>query len=445
MTDVSAPSDSDLLRAAMADHGAGRLDAAERLYAQVLARSPDHADAHHLRGVLLAQRGRHADALAAIERAVALQPGEAMFHNNLGNVCLEMQRLDEAEAAYRQAIKLEPGRLDAVNNLAVLLGRRGRTDEAEHLLLTLLQVAPEFTDARQNLANHYLRLGRLPDALDHCMKGMVVAPRSAALRRILGVAYAMTGQRDQAEALYRQWLADEPANPVPRHHLQALIGEDLPERASDAYVRDVFDRFADSFDAKLADLGYQAPQLVAGCVARLAGAPAKALRVVDAGCGTGLCGPLLAPWSARLEGVDLSPRMLARARLRQCYDDLQVAELVSSLRARAAGAADLLVSADTLCYFGRLEAFAAAAAHALAAGGLLVFTVESHPDDEGEPDFRLHAHGRYSHRRRYLEDCLREAGLEAVEIQAVVPRREGGEPVQGWLVGARRTGPGGRD
>jgi predicted TPR repeat methyltransferase len=442
MTNVSAPSETDLLRAAMADHGAGRLEAAERAYAQLLEANPVNADAHHLRGVLLAQRGRHAEARAAIERAVALQPAEAMFHNNLGNVCMEMQRVDDAEAAYRQAIALDPGRLDAVNNLAVLLGRRERQEEAEHILLTLLHVAPEFTDARQNLASLYLRLGRLTDALEQCMQGMIIAPRSQVLRRILGVCYATSGQRDQAEALYRQWLEEEPGNALALHHLHALTGESVPERASDEYVRTVFDRFAESFDAKLADLGYRAPELVAGCVARLAGAPAKALRVLDAGCGTGLCGPLLAPWAARLDGVDLSPRMVARARLRQTYDELRVAELVADLLAQPAGACDLLVSADTLCYFGRLEAFAAAAAHALAPGGLLVFTVESHPDEAGAPDFRLHDHGRYSHRRRYLEDCLRAAGLDPCEVQAVVPRQEASQPVQGWLVGARKTGPG---
>ncbi len=445
MTNVSAPSETDLLRAAMADHGAGRLEAAERAYDQVLERNPDNADAHHLRGVLLAQRGHHAEARAAIERAVALQPGEAMFHNNLGNVCLEMQRFDAAEAAYRQAIAADPGRLDAFNNLAVLLSRLGRHEEAERILLALVEAAPEFVDARQNLAGHYLRQGRYDDALKQGMKGLIVAPRSPVLRRILGIGYSMVGMRDKATEVYRHWLDDEPGNPVALHHLQALTGEGVPERASDAYVQRVFDGFAQSFDAKLAMLDYRAPELTSGCVQRLAGAPARTLAVLDAGCGTGLCGPLLAPWARRLEGVDLSPRMVERARARQVYDELAVAELVAHLNARPAGALDLIVSADTLCYFGRLDEFAAAAARALAPAGALVFTVESHDDADAQPDYRLHDHGRYSHRRRYVEGSLRAAGLEPVEMQAVVLRMEAREPVHGWLVGARGAGPGNRD
>lgn len=440
MTNVSAPKGTDLLRDAMAEHSAGHVDNADRLYGRLLDREPDHPDALHLRGVLLAQRGQAAEARASIERAIAVRPDEAMFHNNLGNVCVELQRLDDAEAAYRRAIELDPGRLDAVNNLGVLLSRRGRAEEAERILLALVEVAPQFVDARQNLAGHYLRQGRYDEALQQGMKGLITAPRSPVLRRILGAGYSMAGMRDEALELYRRWLADEPANPLPLHHLRALTGEDVPDRASDGYVTQVFDGFAQSFDAKLAMLEYRAPELTAGCVRRLAGAPAKALAVLDAGCGTGLCGPLLAPWAKRLEGVDLSSKMVAQARRRGVYDELHVAELVAHLAARAPGALDLVVSADTLCYFGRLEAFAAAAARALATGGWLVFTVESHDDAPGQPEYRLHEHGRYSHRRSYLEACLRSAGLEPLEMQAAVLRMEAREPVQGWLVGARNAG-----
>jgi predicted TPR repeat methyltransferase len=175
-------------------------------------------------------------------------------------------------------------------------------------------------------------------------------------------------------------------------------------------------------------------------VQRLAGAPAQALTVLDAGCGTGLCGPLLAPWAKRLEGVDLSSKMVAQARRRGVYDELVVAELVAELAARAPASLDLIVSADTLCYFGRLDAFAKAAARVLVPGGLLVFTVESHADADDQPDYRLHDHGRYSHRRRYVEVSLRAAGLEPVEMQAAVLRMEAHEPVEGWLVGARNAG-----
>ena len=53
--------------------------------------------------------------------------------------------------------------------------------------------------------------------------------------------------------------------------------------------------------------------------------------MLDAGCGTGLCGPLIAPYARRLVGVDLSERMLAQARARDVYDELVKGELTAYL------------------------------------------------------------------------------------------------------------------
>lgn len=439
-TDAPADPISQTLRDAMQAHGAGQFDAAEAMYRQVLAARAEHPDALHLLGVLEAQRGHNERAAELIGRAIAANPHEAMFHNNLGNVCIERGRFDEAEALYRRAFALDAGRLDALNNLGVLLGQRGRHDEAEPMLLQVVEQAPEFTDARQNLANLYLRTGRPGHAIQLCINGVVIEPRNTALRRLLGAAYTAMGMHPEATALYRKWLEAEPDNAVARFHLQACTGEGVPDRAPDAYVASVFDSFAGSFDAKLSDLSYQAPQFVAAAVARHADPPARGLDVLDAGCGTGLCGPLLREFSRRLEGVDLSPRMLAKAEARGGYDELACAELVDFLGTRP-GAYDVIVSADTLCYFGALEGFAAAAFAALRGAGLLVFTVEAHADESGAPDFRLQAHGRYSHLRSYVEAALSGSGFAALKLEPVVLRMEAQQPVNGWLVSARAGRP----
>jgi predicted TPR repeat methyltransferase len=104
-------------------------------------------------------------------------------------------------------------------------------------------------------------------------------------------------------------------NPTARHLIAAYTEQDLPDRAADEYVRQLFDGFAASFDNVLGGLAYRAPQLVADRVATLVGPAAANLTVLDAGCGTGLCAPLIKPYARRLVGVDLSPGMLDRARL----------------------------------------------------------------------------------------------------------------------------------
>ena len=431
---------ADTLQQAMQAHGSGRLDEASVLYRSLLTANPDHADALHLSGVLQAQVGQHQRAAELIARAIELQPAEAMFHNNLGNVHMERAQVAEAEACYQRALELDAGRLDALNNLGVLWSTGQRPDDAERALRHVMQQAPDFADARQNLANHYLRVGRVVDAVQLCCDGLIVAPRHAGMRYLLGMAYSLMGRNDEAIAVYRAWLEAEPGNVRALFHLAGCTGVDVPERAPDDYVKRVFDNFASSFDAKLAALSYQAPAQVAAAVARHAGTPVKALRVLDAGCGTGLCGPLLAPYAQHLSGVDLSEGMLRNALAVGAYDALLMGDLVAFLEMRPGGF-DLIASADTLCYFGALEAFAAAAAGALSAGSLLIFTVEAHEDAEPMPPFRLQPNGRYSHRSTYVERVLNGAGLSIVENLPVVLRTEASAPVQGRLVTARAVLP----
>jgi len=220
------------------------------------------------------------------------------------------------------------------------------------------------------------------------------------------------------------------------HHLAACSGEDAPPRASDAYVEKVFDSFAPTFDDRLAKLRYRAPQVVADALAAALPAPARQFDVADLGCGTGLSGPLLHPWSRRLVGCDLSGAMLERAARRGAYDELRKEELTAFLRARPA-AFDVIVSADTFNYFGELREVAHAAHGALRAGGLLVFTLEALADGEAGPH-KLQDNGRYAHGAAQAQAVFEAAGLGVGAPAAVVLRDEGQQPVRGWLVVARR-------
>jgi predicted TPR repeat methyltransferase len=140
----------------------------------------------------------------------------------------------------------------------------------------------------------------------------------------------------------------------------------------------------------------------------------------------------VAPFARQLIGVDLSEKMLAQAQDKKLYRTLVKAELTEYLR-DCSEAFDLIVSADTLVYFGPLQGAVSAFARALRPNGMLVFTLEHAAGDPAGIDYRLETHGRYSHSRAYVERLLVSRGLQP-EIVPAELRMEAGAPVAGLVV-----------
>lgn len=416
-------------------HQAGRLDEAERIYAAVLERQLDRGDALNVMGILKYQRGELAAAAALMRRVVELEPAADGVWNNLGNVLLRLGEVDEAGRAFRRSLELVPS-ADAWANLARVFRRVQDHAHSQQACLQALELQPGHAVAMHNLALALLLDGRLDEGVEAALRAMQLLAPGEQRRQLYAQILLLAGEHERAATVLRAWLAQEPGNPYVLHHLAACTGQGAPDRASDAYVEKVFDSFAPTFDDKLAQLHYRAPQVVADAVAAALPAPARQFDVADLGCGTGLCGPLLQPWSRRLVGCDLSGAMLERAARRQAYDELRKEELTAFLRERP-GAFDVVVSADTLNYFGELRDVAGAVHAALRRGGLLVFTLEALAAGEPGPH-KLQDNGRYAHDGAQVRVLFEAAGLQVDAPAAAVLRDEGQQPVRGWLVVARR-------
>ncbi|MGH7347102.1 MAG: tetratricopeptide repeat protein, partial [Candidatus Rokuibacteriota bacterium] len=400
-----------------------RLEAADELYRRILAAAPDYADAWHFRGVVAFRLGRLAEAETLIRRAVELAPAYSDAHNNLGNVLQHQKRSEEAVTCYERAIALQPDLADAFNNLGNALQEQKRYDEAIVFYERAIALQPEMADAHLNLGKALEALDLMPQALTAFRKGVMLRPFHFESYRRLGIALYRWGRIDEAADVYRQWLSLEPDHPLARHLLSACTGQGVPARASDDCVRNIFEGFADSFDRILEGLQYRAPALVAQAAAEVMGAPEARLDILDAGCGTGLCGEHVKPLARRLVGVDLSLEMLKRAAVRKLYDELIMGELTAFVGA-VPTAWDLIVSADTLVYFGELAAVMAATHRGLRPGGSIVFTLERANEAEAPQGFRINPHGRYSHTEAYVRRVLAATGLEARQATPVHLRLE---------------------
>ncbi len=428
---VSSPHEAMQLAVEM--HRRGNVEQAEEIYRAVLDHEPDNPSALQFLGILRHGQGRDEEALDLLKRATVAAPDSPGVFMNYGNVLLEAGEADEAVDAYRRMLELAPDHAGAWNNMGVLLRTLGRLEVAEEALRKSIELAPEDAGPWHNLGNLLLSSGRIEESVQCALRSVTLLPESTVGRKLLGVAYAYLGETEKAKAVFAEWLEDAPDDPTALHHLAALEGR-VPDRASDAYVEEVFDKFAASFDSKLEKLEYRAPELVRDELAATTGG--RKVSVLDVGCGTGLVGPLIREQASHLVGIDLSAKMLAKAETRGAYDALEKAEFIAYL-----GAVDsrfgAIVAADSLCYVGPMDAFAAGALAALEPGGVMIGTFEADGDDDA---VTLGYSGRYTHGRAYLARAFEAAGFEAVAIRPEVLRMEQGKPVHGYMVTARRPG-----
>lgn len=414
----------------------GRPSEAAQIYQAVLAAFPDFPDALHFLGLARFAVKDAAGAIDLIQRALELAPGYVDARINLGNIQLHLGRYAIAEQAYRQVLAQNPENVLAWNNLGLALKGLGRWREAIEALTQAVSQAPDSPEFSQNLGKACCAVGDFSKGASAFRTALDLRPyEEAAYQNLCRTLYILKEDKE-AELVVKRWIEHDPDNPTARHLLSAYTKRDIPARASDAYIRQTFDDFAEVFDEVLGNLDYRAPQLVTEALASHVDGTTPSLTMLDAGCGTGLCGPLLRPLATHLAGADLSEKMLERAAARNVYDELVQAELTEFLSGNF-DRFDAIVSADTLVYFGALDDIVRGAFSALRAGGLFVFTLEK-ADDDAPADYWIGIHGRYSHKAPYVRGVLEGAGFDILSVEKEVLRQESGEPVSGLLTVARK-------
>lgn len=416
-------------------HKEGSLDLAQNLYAKIVDAVPGHVEARHFLGLMLFQRGDPATGIGVVRLALELAPAYADAHANLANMLIQTGQYEAARPHIDIAIAQAPLALAPRLALAAVHRATQRAAESEAVLRDALAHAPDSAELHMALSETLVQLDRVPEALEYCWKAIALDPNQSRPHELMGLALSHLGRFEEAAVHFRALLEENPNHAKARHLLAACGAEAMPERASDAYVRSAFDQFAPSFDAHLARLEYQAPQLILAAWTQCRNESPEHVEALDAGCGTGLLGPLLRPRVTTLIGVDLSSAMLARARTGGHYDELIEAELTAYLLEHPERF-DLVASADTLCYFGDLRPVIAAARAALRASGWLIFTVE-HTVDKSD-GFVLQCSGRYAHGRDYVQQALAAAGFNELNLAHAPLRKEGGRPVEGLIFAACR-------
>lgn len=374
-----------------------------------------------------------------LERSLAANPANPDAWVELARIERERRQPGAALAAANNALVLDESSDAALFEKGAALLALGAFEQAASVFTTLLATRPLDTDALAALGRAYVGANRLDVAARVWEQAIHLGGAEVSLLEDLAACYQRLGELDHVADTWTRVLALDPQHPEALHHMSALGRRSPRHRASREYVEKLFDDFAETFDDSLQSLNYSGPQQLAETVAACLGHPVVRRNVLDLGCGTGAMAVHVKAWCERLDGVDLSARMLEKARERGLYDALHRADMVEFC-SRQCAACDLVLAADSVNYLGRLDELFRGVRHTLRPDGYFGFFVEQMPDGGCEQGYVLAPHGRFLHHDHYVRDGLIAEGFE-VERQdpGVVIRTEAGKPVEACLFVARRA------
>ena len=240
---------SEALAIAIRHHQAGRLQAAEQIYRQILAVEPNQADAIHLLGAIAHQVGRHAIAVEYIGRAIGLNGNVATYHNTLGESHRALRRIPDAVACYRRALELNPDFPEAHNNLGVALKGQGKLDEAVACYRRALELKPDFTEAYNNLGAAFRDQEKLDEAIACYRRAIELKPNYAEAHYNLGNARKDQDKLDEAVACYRRAIELKPNYAEAHNNLGVALKDQGNLKGAVACYRQVLELKPDSAEA----------------------------------------------------------------------------------------------------------------------------------------------------------------------------------------------------
>ena len=406
---------------------------------------PDDADAFNNLSIVLTGLGQFNDAVNSCRRALKIKPNDARAYNNLGNALNELGHLNDAAVSFRRALEIKPDYAKAHNNLGGTLLMLNQTNDAAVSFRRALKFKPDYAEAHNNLGITLLKLNQTNDAAASYQRAVEIKPDYTEAHFNFGNTLKTQGKLEAAAACFRSCLEIDPKDRLGARLLLAALGfEPMPLRASEAHLEAFYNKKAIQWDKNLGRTQtYFGAELVAQALKSQSNKSEK-LDILDAGCGTGHVGLLIRDLANRLDGVDITPSMLEKAREKIIYDNIYPSDLESFMKNNP-NQYDAITCAATLIHFGDLSPVFSAAATCLRDDGLFVFTVfqnDSEQDEKGVVVSQLDGlaqSGCYAHSRNYVTRLAESAGFVVemlnTEIHEIHEQRAGNSiPIMCFVV-----------
>ena len=412
---------------------------------------PEDASVWYYLGKIYFKQKNYIKAWNAAMKAKEKAPTSDEVRVLLAWLSLQENQFDNAKIYFAKALLLNPNNVDALLGLANINSREDNFDEAEKNYLKASEIAPNDFDMHNNYAEMRYRQNRLSEALEEYRKAVIINPKSAEVNNNIALILKDQGEYEEALgllfnafllkpdldevsinlaetlimyfrkepkkaiALAEKWLNYAPNNDFAKHLYASFKGQ--KNENNKIYVQKLFDNFADNYELVMQNLDYTTP-LVMG---RIAGSIKGT--IVDLGCGTGLLGKALKSSENKIIGVDLSDKMLGKAKEKGVYDNLIKADVIDYLKQNRDF--DWVVAADVFGYIGDLSEIIA-----LCKGKNMLFSTENAFNAD---DFEIFESGRYRHNYDYVLTLLKNNGFDDIIPTRLVLRNENGNGVEGTI------------
>ena len=207
----------------------GHLDSAEALCTEILQADPRHADALHLQGLVVLQKGDAQRSIALIRRSLALQPAQPVAQMNLANALLRAGKAHAALLACDAALGQRPNYAEALNARGNALVVLERPAEALAVYEQALALRPDLAQLYSNRGNALRVLGRLEEAL--ASYGQALERQQALREALLGAAGILKALGRSQEGLANcERVLRQNAQDADALHLRGKIYLDLKRR-----------------------------------------------------------------------------------------------------------------------------------------------------------------------------------------------------------------------
>lgn len=442
--EINPQSLNALIKISSIYYQAQKYEKSEHYAQQALDLKQDNFNAIFNLGNIAYARGNYQDALEYYEKMYELNPNSYLAIVNIANSSYCLCNFFKAIEYSLMAIKKRPSNVDAYVIAGNSYMELNKLADSVAYLKKALEVAPNSPWVISSIANIFQKQEDWKQCLHYLWKAFAIKGDTATTDDHINFGHSLyeaqlDEQQELVDTYLKKWHEIYGKNPIVSY-IYAILTNDKSIKTSDiTYVQKLFDGFASSFENVLSELNYQVPTLIADSLKNnLKTKLFKKRRILDLGCGTGLCTQAVQEYFPNEEyyGVDISERMLEIAKRKGIYKEL-TADDINNFVETDENIYHAIIAGDVLTYFGDVKMLFRNIARITKFNGLFCFSITT--NTVNNQNYHLTSAGRFVHSPNYICSLLKFCGFEVVKQEETFLRKEGKHDINGYIILAKKN------